>query len=549
MSATFTYNVTVTAATYFSSLRFDDEAFEKALGSTPTANDKTTIAKNTKVSAKDGTWTIEATSKGATYIQDGTKASYSTYDYDESAKTGKKYTRLFDTNGKASTIKLKTGTDTVYLRIDAAPQTSGTAGSFTFTGATTATWIPSYSGTKFIEIAGDTDGYVTVTTTAARVYIYGIYAVSSTDVVDTSKVTSSTSSTDAAYNNPTVTVATSFTQGDTITASAEVVAPAVSTSTTVYADGTASTTSGTEAVDTSTIVWKLGDTELGTGASLSYATSSTSGESNYIAAGTYNLTASYTAGETTYTSTEEEVTIIAYGTTTYTVSFNSNGGSKVESQKVASGNKASKPNDPTYSGYTFEGWYTSTDNGTTLSDSAYNFEAEVTEDITLYAKWTKITSETVGYLNSWTMTTSPIPDTVKDSSNNEILTFYGWKGNLQTLKTALTGTDIDGKSVSYTQGLSIGGKTSSKIFTKLVVPTGMTADVYVAFITGSNGTERGCGIGTSAGTTCDTVSLVQNSDTSSMSYMKTSASLSAGTYYINCDNNIRIYAIQVKLKK
>ena len=76
----------------------------------------------------------------------------------------------------------------------------------------------------------------------------------------------------------------------------------------------------------------------------------------------------------------------------YTVSFNSNGGTEVKSQKIESGKKATKPANPTKQAiatetYAFENWYTSTDNGTTLSDTAFDFNTAITKDITLYAKW------------------------------------------------------------------------------------------------------------------------------------------------------------------
>ena len=68
---------------------------------------------------------------------------------------------------------------------------------------------------------------------------------------------------------------------------------------------------------------------------------------------------------------------------TFTVTFNSNGGSAVPAQTVKAGEKAVKPSNPTKSGCTFSGWY---------SDSAlttqYNFNSAVTANITLYAKWT-----------------------------------------------------------------------------------------------------------------------------------------------------------------
>lgn len=78
----------------------------------------------------------------------------------------------------------------------------------------------------------------------------------------------------------------------------------------------------------------------------------------------------------------------------YTVTFDSMGGTPIESQRVIKGEKASKPNpDPTREKeedvtYSFGNWYSSEDNGTTLSESAFDFDnTSITADITLYAKW------------------------------------------------------------------------------------------------------------------------------------------------------------------
>ncbi|MCR5172114.1 MAG: InlB B-repeat-containing protein, partial [Treponema sp.] len=89
--------------------------------------------------------------------------------------------------------------------------------------------------------------------------------------------------------------------------------------------------------------------------------------------------------------------------TYYTVSFNSNGGTEVKSQSIESGNKATKPANPIKQAiatetYAFENWYTSTDNGTTLSDTAFDFNTPITKDITLYAKWaTNVVTHTVTF--------------------------------------------------------------------------------------------------------------------------------------------------------
>lgn len=77
----------------------------------------------------------------------------------------------------------------------------------------------------------------------------------------------------------------------------------------------------------------------------------------------------------------------------FTVTFETNGGSEVAQIVIEEGSVIVKPADPTKTAteeavYTFEGWFTSTDNGETLSDTAFDFENTlITENITLYAKW------------------------------------------------------------------------------------------------------------------------------------------------------------------
>ena len=69
----------------------------------------------------------------------------------------------------------------------------------------------------------------------------------------------------------------------------------------------------------------------------------------------------------------------------YSIRFNSNGGSSVPAQTVDNGYKATKPADPTKSGYTFGGWYADS-----ACTTAYDFNSAVTTDLTLYAKWTAV---------------------------------------------------------------------------------------------------------------------------------------------------------------
>lgn len=64
---------------------------------------------------------------------------------------------------------------------------------------------------------------------------------------------------------------------------------------------------------------------------------------------------------------------------TYTVTFDSDGGTAVAAQKVEDGAVAKRPTNPTKTGQKFASWY--------LGDKAYDFKAKVTKNITLKAKW------------------------------------------------------------------------------------------------------------------------------------------------------------------
>lgn len=69
----------------------------------------------------------------------------------------------------------------------------------------------------------------------------------------------------------------------------------------------------------------------------------------------------------------------------YTVNFDVNGGSAVESQEVKEGERVEKPENPTRAGYTFIGWYQDA-----AYTAAWDFAADtVTADTTIYAKWEK----------------------------------------------------------------------------------------------------------------------------------------------------------------
>lgn len=81
--------------------------------------------------------------------------------------------------------------------------------------------------------------------------------------------------------------------------------------------------------------------------------------------------------------------------TTYTLTFESNGGSAVESQTVNVGEIPTKPTDPTREGYLFGGWYTDKD-----LTQQYNFSSTITSDTILYAKWVVSAQRTVTFSNA-----------------------------------------------------------------------------------------------------------------------------------------------------
>ena len=67
----------------------------------------------------------------------------------------------------------------------------------------------------------------------------------------------------------------------------------------------------------------------------------------------------------------------------FVVSFDSDGGTSIPSQRIASGDKAIRPSEPTKEGSTFAGWQ--------LNGQNYDFNTGVTANITLKAKWTTST--------------------------------------------------------------------------------------------------------------------------------------------------------------
>ena len=126
----------------------------------------------------------------------------------------------------------------------------------------------------------------------------------------------------------------------------------------------------------------------------------------------------------------------------HTVAFDSQGGSAIEPlQNVLSGTRIRHLPVPTKAGYELEGWYDSGENRWDI-----NSTATVTQDTTLYAKWTPVNYPITYHLNGGTDGGNPNPATYTIESNTIILTeptkenavFKGWYNNANFTGNAIT---------------------------------------------------------------------------------------------------------------
>lgn len=114
--------------------------------------------------------------------------------------------------------------------------------------------------------------------------------------------------------------------------------------------------------------------------------------------------------------------------TNYNVTFDSNGGTALESITINEDTSLVLPTDPTKEGYTFEGWYYEED-----LDTSFNKNDSINEDVTFYAKWTPIKT---------------------------IMEFLDYDGTLLQTNTYDYGTELtvdDSPSVDYREGYSFSG--------------------------------------------------------------------------------------------
>ena len=118
---------------------------------------------------------------------------------------------------------------------------------------------------------------------------------------------------------------------------------------------------------------------------------------------TFSVVATNSVGSSTGANSSSITPALA----TYTVIFNSNGGSNVSNGSFTSGGSVSEPTAPSRSGYTFDGW--STVQNSAASKVSFPYTPGVTNNITLYALWTQVQSSGGGSAPGPTSTPTPTP--------------------------------------------------------------------------------------------------------------------------------------------
>ena len=140
--------------------------------------------------------------------------------------------------------------------------------------------------------------------------------------------------------------------------------------------------------------------------------------------GTYVVTVTATDADGLTATATGEIELTFAPKPTYTVTFD-DGVNEPTTQTVTDGEKATKPADPTRTGYTFVGWFAEG------AETAYDFDAAVTGNLTLTARWTA---------NAYTVTFNANGGTVATESKD--VTFGAAYGELPT--PTRTGYDFAG---------------------------------------------------------------------------------------------------------
>ena len=159
----------------------------------------------------------------------------------------------------------------------------------------------------------------------------------------------------------------------------------------------------------------------------------------------------------------------------FTVTFDSSGGSSVDMEIVQSGGTAARPADPIRNNYTFDNWYS--DAGLT---TVYNFSTPVSGNIILYAKWVYTVTFSINGGNGEV----PAAQTVNTGSsitlpNGSGLTRSGYIFDCWNTNDSGTGTN-------YTAGASYTPAAAITLYARWIEVVVITAGVEMVYVDGGS---------------------------------------------------------------
>ena len=180
--------------------------------------------------------------------------------------------------------------------------------------------------------------------------------------------------------------------------------------------------------------------------------------------------------------------------TIYTVTFDTDGGNEIEPASVKANEKLTMPANPQKMGFKFRGWYSDPE-----KQVVYDFNAPVTGDITLYAKWIKSEIALEGFSTSALAGTGVIwyPETktldITNATKSGTLSFDVLGANTITPNSVVAAYDKHAKSIGGEDKLNeilvAGAAVENKMGVDVKTPVqtlNVPLDIYVSISDISN---------------------------------------------------------------
>ena len=314
-------------------------------------------------------------------------------------------TKVTLNSGQTTTIKLNGGTIKSVKSSKTSVATITKAGKITAKNAGTATITVTstknkkytckvtvkacLSATSVTLALGD---YTTISLKGATLKSFKSSSTSVATITKAGKIT--------AKKKGSATITATDTKGKKYTCKVKVEAPAISATSLTLGVGDTATLKLNG--NTQKVTWSSSNTDV--------ATVTSKGKVTAQSGGTATIKAK--VGHKTYSCA---VTVNQTYQRSYTVTFDSNGGSSVTEQAIYEGNCAYEPETPVREGYVFDGWYTDSE-----LTQPYDFSTPVTADLTLYAKWVELSVDISLTVNTEAENISNRTVTGSVSTNGEI---------------------------------------------------------------------------------------------------------------------------------